>query len=288
MKRNYLKFNLIFISGSSDFSNPGDGHKDTTELRNYRIICVWVYFLLLFYELVAVLCWRGEISNHSPPGFMKYAFSLSTLLPVLLLSITGCGKKDTLFQRYSELSSAMTAYEDRLNRVENLLAGTSEHLEGMSRRVQAGESLPPSDLKKFSHQVTDDYAEMAEEITELDAEFDALRTSIEAYFTQADSLVYQLRGNSIYGKARQDVLDKRKEFRIEYHKADSAMRELKGFHQDIQDMEKILELYTTLDKVSHTIERLRGLTSRAEEILTRLRGFKENGERIIGSQLMVS
>lgn len=186
-----------------------------------------------------------------------------------------------IFDEQEELSKKLSSLGKRANYVNQLLEETQQNFNSNYNKVSKDIPSDPRIVLVVTDSLHSDNGRIAAQIQYLKKDFQDVQNTTEIYFSHAYSILNDLKHNSNYSTFQRDVKIREDEYNIELQKALGAINDITKAANDIQDIEKILALYSSLGEIDDQINKLRSITSRAQELAVQITQFSSNGQEII-------
>ena len=100
------------------------------------------------------------------------------------------------------------------------------------------------------------------------------------YFDKMDHLLSELEHKDGYAIYAADASEKKREYQDALILASDAIEEMRAVYIEIDDFDKIIELYTSIGFIGEQIEKLKLITSKAKNVTRKLQEFSKNGQTI--------
>ena len=212
---------------------------------------------------------------------------------LLLASSSACGdvsfytspSSPDLFEYQEDLKQSLEKCGNIAEQVNIDINAAEKNLEKEYRKIKKDEELVYESYKEVKSSWRGSSLEIAAEIVSLTNEYESVTNISRLYFQRMDEIIEELRESPDYEDLFAKAQAKRTEFTKELTKAQEAINRIRETQRDIQNFDKVLELYATFGDIDKQIQKLKALTYRADMVTRDLIKFSKTGNQIVDDNL---
>ncbi len=204
----------------------------------------------------------------------------------LYLLNQGClpEEKSPLFEARIALKNDLSEYTNKAKSVGETIDNAEMKINNSYEKFKNLENPSENDFKKVARKWQSEYINIAEEIDLLQKDFIDVQNSSDIFLNEIDAVLRDLEGHMDELEFENDVSKKKNEYKSELIKAQNAISQIELTLKRIDRFDKVMILYYALDNLDSQIRKLRKITQRAKNIVTKLEESSKNGFEILDNK----